>query len=114
MREKQVTPLNGWGMLLVMGVVLCGSAVLFLSGLERDRGPFVLLGPLGVAGFLLLVAGILWRMLLYRRDVVLVFEPGVVRIGGRADFNPGRFREELRALRELLAAGSLDRPEQSP
>jgi hypothetical protein len=68
-------------------------------------------GELLIAGFLLLVAGILWRMLLYRRDVVLVFESGAIRIGGRAEFNPVRFREELRALGDLLVAAAGDRQE---
>ncbi len=62
-------------------------------------------GGLLVGGFLLLVAGILWRMFWYRRDVVLLYEGDTVRLGGRADFNPGRFREELRQLGELLTAG---------
>src|SRR6266511_2039039 len=55
-------------------------------------------GGLLVAGFLLLVVGILWRMFWYRRDVVLLWADDVVRLGGRAEFNPGRFREELRDL----------------
>mgnify|MGYP001764964667 CR=1 FL=1 len=71
-------------------------------------------GGLLVGGFLLLCAGIVWRMFWYRRDVVLLYEGDRVRLGGRADFNPGRFREELRQLGELLAAGPGQRGSAKP
>jgi hypothetical protein len=65
----------------------------------RERG-----GGLLVAGFVLSVAGIVWRMVLFRREVAVASGPGGTRVGGRGEFYPARFREELELVADLLAA----------
>lgn len=69
----------------------------------RERG-----GPLLVAGFLLAVAGMAWRMLLYRREVVVTVGAGPARVAGRGEFFPARIAGEVRAIAELL--GEAARP----
>lgn len=58
MKEKQVDPLNGWVMLLVIALIFLGSVLLFLSGLAEDRGLFNFLGVLGVPACLLFAKGL--------------------------------------------------------
>lgn len=65
--------------------------------LVHERG-----GVLLVAGFLLLVVGIVWRMVWFRREVAVVWDAGGVRLAGRGEFYPARFQEELAEIRELL------------
>lgn len=66
--------------------------------LIRERGGGVL-----VAGFLFAVFGISWRMLWHRREIVVVVSEGRVRLGGRSELYPRRFRAELQELLDLLA-----------
>ncbi len=66
--------------------------------LVTERG-----GGLLVLGFALSVLGIAWRMLWYRREIVARWEGEVVRIAGRAEFYPGRLRDELDEIARLLA-----------
>jgi hypothetical protein len=70
-----------------------------LLRLVNERG-----GGLLVAGFVLSVVGIVWRMLLFRRELVVGWDENGVRIAGRGEFFPARFREELELARDLLAA----------
>ncbi len=65
--------------------------------LVNERG-----GPLLVLGFSLLIAGIVWRMVWFRREVGVTWDASGVRVGGRGEFYPARFREELASIRELL------------
>ncbi|HSN90495.1 MAG TPA: cytochrome c biogenesis protein ResB [Anaeromyxobacteraceae bacterium] len=66
--------------------------------LVSERGGGVL-----VAGFLLAVVGIAWRMVWARREVVVAWDGGRLRLGGRGEFTPARFREELEAIRDLVS-----------
>ena len=66
--------------------------------LVRESG-----GGLLIAGFLLAIGGIVWRMAWHRRDVAVAWDDGRLRIGGRSEFYPGRFRAELEELRALVA-----------
>lgn len=59
-------------------------------------------GPLLVFGFALMVVGVVWRMVWFRREVAVVWDGTGARIGGRSEFYPARFREELASLRDLL------------
>lgn len=61
-------------------------------------------GALLVAGFLLGVAGLTWRMIWYRREVLLAWDDGALTLAGRSEHFPLRFRQELEALLALLAA----------
>lgn len=65
--------------------------------LVHERG-----GALLVFGFGLMVLGIVWRMVWYRREVAVTWGDGRVTLSGRGEFYPARFREELAALRDLL------------
>ena len=61
-------------------------------------------GGLLIAGFLLGVVGLTWRMLWYRREVLAAWGEGTLTLAGRGDHFPLRFRQELEALLELLLA----------
>lgn len=71
--------------------------------LVSERG-----GGLLVAGFLLLVTGVAWRLLSFRREVVVSWSGGRLRVGGRAELFPVRFAAELSALREHLLGDGVD------
>lgn len=62
-----------------------------------------------VAGFLLGVVGLLWRMLAYRREVFLCWGDGVLNVAGRGEFFPGRVRDELESIARMAG----ERPEAS-
>jgi len=68
--------------------------------LVSERG-----GELLVAGFLLGVVGIVWRLSWYRREVVVSWSEGALRVGGRAEFFPTRFQAEAETIRELVMGG---------
>lgn len=81
----------------------------FWAGLliVRERG-----GGLLIAGFVLGVSGLVWRMLWYRREVAVEWSDENVTVSGRSDHYPLRFREELEELLAVLllesgAAGSI-------
>jgi hypothetical protein len=59
-------------------------------------------GPLLIAGFVLAVVGLVWRLLWYRREVAIVWDEESVSIGGRGELFPARFGEELEAIRDVL------------
>ncbi len=59
-------------------------------------------GGLLVAGFVVAIAGIVWRMVLFRREIAIASGGGALRIAGRGEFFPARFREELALARELV------------
>jgi hypothetical protein len=61
-------------------------------------------GALLVVGFVLAVVGITWRMVFFRREVLVASGPGGTRVAGRGELFPARFREELEVIRDLLAA----------
>jgi hypothetical protein len=61
-------------------------------------------GALLVAGFLLGVVGLTWRMIWYRREVLVAWGDGTLTLAGRSEHFPLRFRQELEALLELLLA----------
>jgi hypothetical protein len=86
--------------------VLRLQEVRYWAGLRlvSERG-----GPLLVAGFALAVVGIVWRMLWYRREVVVRWSGDGLVLAGRCEFFPSRFRGELEALGRLLVGG--ERPD---
>ncbi len=67
-------------------------------------------GGLLVAGFALSVLGMVWRMLWFRREIAARWENDVVEIGGRAEFFPARFRDELGAIAALFTRSPRDDP----
>jgi hypothetical protein len=62
-------------------------------------------GALLVAGFVLAVVGLVWRMLLYRREVAVIWDDRTVRIAGRAEMFPAGFPSELETIRDVLGGG---------
>jgi cytochrome c biogenesis protein ResB len=72
--------------------------------LIHERG-----GPLLVAGFLLSVAGIIWRMVWVRREVVVTLCAGRLRVAARAEFFTSRGREEAAAVAAMLAESGRSR-----
>ena len=62
-------------------------------------------GSLLIAGFVLAVAGLVWRMLWYRREVLVGWDDECLTIAGRSQQYPLRFREELEELLAALAVG---------
>jgi hypothetical protein len=63
-----------------------------------ERGGGVL-----VAGFVAGIAGLIWRLLLYRREIAVAWDDQELRMVGRSEYFTGRFQEELRAVRDSLA-----------
>lgn len=57
-----------------------------------------------VAGFLLSVLGIVWRMVWHRRELAITWGDGRFRIGGRSEYYPRRFRGELEQVRSIVEA----------
>jgi hypothetical protein len=57
-----------------------------------------------VAGFLLSIVGIAWRMVWHRREVAVAQDGARLLLGGRSEFYPGRFRRELEGLKALIEA----------
>ena len=52
-------------------------------------------GSLLVTGFLAGVIGLVWRLLLHRREIALTWDDGMFRLVGRSESYPWRFRQEL-------------------
>lgn len=59
-------------------------------------------GGLLVAGFVAGILGLVWRLLLHRREMVVHWDDERVRLVGRSEYFSGRFRRELSALFEEL------------
>ena len=68
-----------------------------------ERGGGVL-----VAGFVAGIAGLVWRLLLHRREVALSWDDETLRVVGRSESYPSRFRDELVAIFDTLRAGGMD------
>ncbi|MBI3185620.1 MAG: cytochrome c biogenesis protein ResB [Myxococcales bacterium] len=73
--------------------------------LIQERG-----GALLIAGFLLAVLGITFRMVWHRREVGVVFDERGMTLCGRTEYFPLRFREELKTIGELLLSRGAKEP----
>ena len=62
-----------------------------------ERGGWLL-----IAGFVLAVVGLVWRLLLVRREIGVVWYDDEVVLFGTTEFYRGRFRDDLEALGALL------------
>lgn len=58
-----------------------------------ERGGGVL-----IAGFVVGVLGLVWRLMLYRREVAVVWDGETLRLVGHSEYFPERFRDELEAI----------------
>lgn len=71
----------------------------------RERG-----GGLLIAGFSAGILGLVWRLLLHRREVAVHWDGGELRLVGRSEYFSRRFRGELEALFSTLTAGDVVAP----
>jgi cytochrome c biogenesis protein ResB len=62
-------------------------------------------GGLLIAGFIAAVIGLIWRLLWYRREVVVNWDETNLRLVGRAEYFSGRFESELREVFDVLQHG---------
>lgn len=62
-------------------------------------------GGLLIAGFVLAVIGLVWRMLWYRRQVAVTWDEASFRLVGHSEYYSWRFREELAEIHGALARG---------
>lgn len=69
--------------------------------LVRERG-----GGWLIAGFVLSVAGIAWRVVWPRQEIAVSTAGGSLRIGGRSELYPRRFQADLAEVRRLVVAES--------
>jgi cytochrome c biogenesis protein ResB len=65
----------------------------------HERGGSVL-----IAGFVAGVVGLVWRLMLYRREVALTWDDNEIRLIGRAEYFSERFRRELDSILSILTA----------
>jgi hypothetical protein len=63
-------------------------------------------GGLLEVGFAAGIAGLVWRLLLYRREVALTWDGERVRLVGRSESYPWRFRDEMEAIFETVRRGA--------
>lgn len=63
----------------------------------HERGGSVL-----ITGFVIGVVGLVWRLMLYRREVALTWDENELRLIGRAEYFSGRFRQELESILAML------------
>jgi hypothetical protein len=89
------------------GAVLAGGAgriaideVRYWLGFKviHERGAIPL-----IAGFVIGIAGLIWRLMLYRREVAVTWDDAEFRIVGRGEYFSARFQEELETIRSTLA-----------
>jgi len=116
--ELQATPVeiearNASGSVLFAGTVRVGKhvnlgeAVLVIPELRYWVGIYVVReygGTMLIAGFLLGTIGLVWRLMLYRREVAVVWDGNTFAVAGRAEYFSHRFREELTTIKDLLEA----------
>ena len=76
------------------------AEVRYWAGLRivQERG-----GGLLVAGFLLAVIGLVWRLVWFRREVAIAWGGGRLRVAARGEFFPARVREEQELVARFLA-----------
>jgi len=67
-----------------------------------------------IAGFLLGVTGLIWRLGAYRREVALLWTEERFTLVGRSEYYSHRFQDELSALFEALRAGDEDGSNREP
>jgi hypothetical protein len=103
LRPGQGAPLTAPGGALEGRLVL--EEIRYWAGLQvvRERG-----GGLLIAGFTLGVLGLIWRLLLHRREVALTWDDETVRLVGRSEHFSGRFGRELATLFADLGGGGGD------
>lgn len=82
-----------------------GDAVLVLEKIGYWAGLYVVSerggGPL-IAGFVLGIVGLVWRLMFYRREVAIVWDGTDFAVCGRAEYFSHRFRQEIDTIAEYV------------
>ena len=84
------------------------DAVLALENLSYWAGLYIVSergGGLLIAGFTLGIVGLVWRLMLYRREVAVVWKGAAFTVSGRAEYFSHRFREELDTIAAYVKRG---------
>lgn len=102
LRDEEVLfdgPLSTGGHAEFDGAVLAIPEVGYWVGVYvvSERG-----GGLLVLGFVLGTLGLVWRLMLFRREVAVVWRGQTFAVVGRAEYFSHRFRQELETLRGFL------------
>jgi len=93
------------GTVRVGQVVSLPGAALLIPELRYWVGVYVVRehgGVLLVAGFAMGILGLVWRLLLYRREVAVVWKEGDFSVAGKAEYFSHRFQMELETLVSIL------------
>ncbi len=61
-------------------------------------------GGLLIAGFVMGILGLIWRLMLYRREVAVVWDAQGFALSGRSEYFSRRFADELSEMQRRLAA----------
>jgi hypothetical protein len=65
-------------------------------------------GGILILGFLVGVAGLVWRLVWYRREVAVVWDESEVRLVGKGEYYRGHFRHELEEILTDVLGGSAE------
>ncbi len=65
-------------------------------------------GGLLMTGFVVGIVGLVWRLLLYRRELVLTWDDAEFRLVGRSEYFSGKYQEELRSISTILQLRTLE------
>jgi cytochrome c biogenesis protein ResB len=66
----------------------------------REYGAWLL-----VAGFVVGTVGLVWRLMLYRREVAVVWDQESFAVAGRAEYFSHKFKDELETIKDFLERG---------
>jgi hypothetical protein len=58
-----------------------------------------------VAGFVVGTVGLVWRLMLYRREVAVVWDQESFAVAGRAEYFSHKFKDELETIKDFLERG---------
>jgi hypothetical protein len=81
------------------------DAVLVLEDIGYWVGLYVVSergGSFLVAGFILGTIGLVWRLMLYRRELAVVWDEQGFGVAGRAEYFSDRFKTELATVKQFL------------
>ena len=85
------------------------GAVLVIDDLRYWGGFYIVSergGGLLITGFTVGIIGLVWRLMLYRREVSVLWKGNTFCVVGRAEYFSHRFREELETIRTYVSKGN--------
>jgi hypothetical protein len=87
------------------------GAVLVIDDLRYWGGLYIVSergGSLLITGFAFGIIGLVWRLMLYRREISVVWQGATFSVHGRAEYFSHRFREELETVAAYVSKGQDD------